>query len=163
MTAESITRTIQLVLAPVVVVSACSIFVGGLLSRYTNLSDRIRAMTSERLDILRRVSSAGHEMDKLTVERLREIDVELPDLAHRHQLLHHAVLAIYMAILILVASMCLTAVTALVLADWIMGLILVLFVGSVLAMLLGVALVALEVRTSQRALQFEVRSILGVK
>jgi hypothetical protein len=68
-----------------------------------------------------------------------------------------------MAILILVASMCLTAVTALVIADWIMGLILVLFVGGVLAMLLGVALVALEVRTSQRALQFEVRSILGVK
>ena len=163
MTAESITRTIQLVLAPGVMVSACSIFVGGLLSRYTNLSDRIRAMTSERLDILRRASSAGHEMDKLTVERLREIDVELPDLAHRHRLLHHAALAMYMAILILVASMCVTAVTALVLAEWIMAVVLVLFVGGVLAMLLGVALVALEVRTSQRALQFEVGSVLGVK
>jgi uncharacterized protein DUF2721 len=161
-TAEAITRTIQLVLAPVVMVSACSIFVGGLLSRYTNLSDRMRAMTSERLDLPRRVSAAEHDSDVLKAERLREIDVELPDLAHRHRLLHHAVLAMYVAILILVACMCLTAVSALVPADWIMGLVLVLFVCGVLAMLPGVALVALEVRTSQRALQFEVHRVLGL-
>jgi hypothetical protein len=162
-TADTVTRTIQLVLAPVVMVSACSIFVGGVLSRYTNLSDRIRAMTSERLELLRGASTTVHDADMLRTERLREIDVELPDLAHRHRLLHHAALAIYVAILILVGSMCLAAATALVPGDWIMGLVLLLFVCGVLAMLLGVAFVALEVRTSQRALQFEVPRVLAIK
>lgn len=163
MTSDSIARTIQLVLAPVVMVSACSIFVGGVLSRYSSLSDRMRAMTSERLDLLRRVVAPEHDVDALSAERLREIAVELPDLAHRHQLLHHAVLAIYVAILILVASMCLSAITAFAVPDWILGLVLVVFVCGVLTMLVGVALVADEVRTSQRALQFEVQRVLGLE
>ena len=162
MTADAITRTIQLVLAPVVMVSACSIFVGGLLSRYTNLSDRIRAMTGERLTLLRQVSANRRNVDCFTAERLREIDAELPDLAHRHRLLHHATLSIYVAILVLVACMAATAVSAMVLADWLMALVLILFMCGVLVLLLGVALVALEVRTSQRALQCEVKRVLNL-
>ena len=121
----------------------------------------MRAMTSERLDLLRRVV-APEQFDALSAERPREIDAELPDLAHRHRLLHHAVLAIYVAILILVASMCLSAITAFSVPDWFLGLVLAVFVCGVLAMLVGVALVALEVRTSQRALQFEIRRVLGL-
>jgi len=162
-TSDAIARTIQLVLAPVVMVSACSIFVGGVLSRYTNLSDRIRAMSSERLDLLRRTAASGDDADSLRHERLREIDVELPDLAHRHRLLHHAALTIYLAILILVASMCVSAATALESVEWILVVVLVLFMCGVLVMLAGVALVAVEVRTSQRALQFEVQRVLGLE
>jgi hypothetical protein len=143
-------------------VSACSIFVGGLLSRYTNLSDRIRAMTGERLTLLRQVSANRRNVDCFTAERLREIDAELPDLAHRHRLLHHATLSIYVAILVLVACMAATAVSAMVLADWLMALVLILFMCGVLVLLLGVALVALEVRTSQRALQCEVKRVLNL-
>ncbi len=53
MTPEAIGRTIQLILAPVVMFSACSIFVGGVLSHYTAVGDRIRALTHERLEVLR--------------------------------------------------------------------------------------------------------------
>ena len=162
MTPDAVARTIQLVLAPVVVVSASSIFVGGLLAHYTNLSDRIRALTAERRDLARRVASAGVDADALNTDRLVQIDVELPDLTHRHRLLHHAVLAIYLAILILVASMVLMAVAGVAPVDWLMGVVVVVFVSGVLVMLLGVALVALEVRTSHRALEFEVRQVLAV-
>jgi hypothetical protein len=161
-TPDAVARTIQLVLAPVVVVSACSIFVGGLLSRSTNLSDRIRAMTTERLDLVRRIAAAGADADPVNSERLGELDVELPQLTRCHQLLHRSVLAIYVAILILVASMVLMAVAGIAPVDWLMGVVLVLFVSGVLALLLSVALVALEVRTSHRALDFEVRRVMNV-
>src|SRR5205823_11467783 len=53
MSPEAIGRTIQLILAPVVMFSACAVFVGGVLNHYTSVGDRIRALTRERLELLR--------------------------------------------------------------------------------------------------------------
>ena len=162
MSAEMITRTIQLILAPVVMLSACSIFVGGVLSHYTSLSDRIRALTRERLDVvrtLRTLPGGPAEAGALALERLEEIDGQLPDLLFRHHLVHHAALAVYGAIAILIGTMCIIALTATMSADWVAVLVFGVFVASVLMMLLGVLLITLEIRTSQRALQYEVRRV----
>jgi Protein of unknown function (DUF2721) len=156
MSAETVTRTIQLILAPVVMLSACSIFVGGLLSHYAALNARIRMLAHERLDLLRGASDA----DRLVAERLAEIDVQLPELLRRHGLVHHALLAAYLGVLILVASMCVIAFSAAVDADWLVSLVLALFVSGLLAVLASVVLISLEVRTSQRAIAFEVQRVL---
>jgi hypothetical protein len=163
-TPEALARTIQLTLAPVVMISACAIFVGGLLAHYTNLSDRIRAMTAERRDVLRRrpLAMTGADADVLSAERLEEIDAELPELDHRHRLVHHSVVALYLAILVLVASMCLIAVASVAPVDWLVAVVLALVASGVLAALVGVALVAVEVRISRRTLEFEVRRVLGL-
>jgi hypothetical protein len=162
MSAEAISRTIMLILAPVVMFSACSIFVGGVLSRYTSVSDRLRALTRERLDLLRTLRTmpdgpAGARA--LARERLEEIDGQLPDLLGRHQLVHHAALAVYGAIGIFILTMCVIALTAAVSADWVAILVFGVFVVGVLVMLLGVLLITVEVRTSRRALQYEVRRV----
>ena len=54
MSAETVTGTIQLILAPVVMVSACAIFVSGLLTHYEAINGRMRRMVSERREILHR-------------------------------------------------------------------------------------------------------------
>jgi hypothetical protein len=154
--AETVTRTIQLILAPVVLLSACSIFVGGLLSHYEALNARMRTMVRERLDILR----GPNGPDLLLAERLAEIDLQLPQLLQRHALVHHALLAAYVGILILVASMCAIAFSAVSAAEWLVALVLALFVTGILAILASVILIALEVRTSQRAVSFEVDRVL---
>ena len=123
MSPEEIGRTIQLILAPVVMFSACSIFVGGVLSHYTSLSDRIRALTRERLDLLRTLRSQSTDADGLVAERLAEIDGQLPEMLHRHRLVHHAVLAVYATIGILVPTMCVIALTAAVTAEWVAPLV----------------------------------------
>ena len=46
MSPEAIGRALQLILAPVVMFSACSVFVGGVLNHYTSVADRIRALQS---------------------------------------------------------------------------------------------------------------------
>ena len=163
MSAESVSRTIMLILAPVVMFSACSIFVGGVLSHYTSLSDRIRALTRERLDLvrtLRTLPGGPAEAGALARERLEEIDGQLPDLLFRHQLVHHAALAVYGAIAILIGTMCIIALTATMSADWVAVLVFGVFVASVLMMLLGVLLITLEIRTSRRALQYQVQRVI---
>ena len=156
MSAETITRTIQLILAPVVMVSACAVFVGGLLSHYEAINARMRTMARERLEILR----GSGNTDRFVDERLGELDVQLPQLLHRHALVHHGLLAAYTGILILVASMCAIAYSAVTASEWLVALILAMFVAGILSMLLSVVLIALEVRVSQRAVTFEVQRVL---
>src|SRR5215467_3359463 len=156
MSAETITRTIQLILAPVVMLSACAIFVGGLLSHYEALNARMRSMARERLELLR----TSLESDRFFDERLAELDVQLPQLLERHALVHHALLAAYSGMLILVASMCAIASSAVTAAEWLVALVLAMFLAGILAILLSVVLIALEVRTSQQAVAFEVQRVL---
>jgi hypothetical protein len=154
--AETVTQTIQLILAPVVMVSACAIFVSGLLSHYEAINGRMRTMARERLEILR-----GHlDGERFVRERLGELDAQLPQLLQRHALVHHSLLAAYFAILILVVSMCAIAFSALTAAEWLVALILATFTAGILAFLLSVVLIALEVRTSQQAVAFEVQRVL---
>ena len=53
MTAETIARTIQLIVAPVVMVTAGAILSGGLLSHAGAINDRLRTLAHERLDVER--------------------------------------------------------------------------------------------------------------
>jgi len=159
MSPETVTRTIQLILAPVVMLSACSIFVGGLLSHYAAINARIRTMARERFELIR----DRRDADALVAERLAEIDVQLPALLQRHGLVHHSLLAAYVGILILVGSMCVIALSAVVAADWLVSLVLALFVSGILAVLVSVVLISMEVRTSQRAIAFEVERVLRLR
>ena len=114
--------------------AAQSLHVGG---------DRIRALTRERLELLRDGRSA------LSRERLDEIDTQLPELLHRHRLIHHALLAVYTSIGILVLTMCVIALTATILAEWVGPLVYGVFLLSVLAVFVGVVLITMEIGTSR--------------
>jgi hypothetical protein len=62
--------------------------------------------------------------------------------------------------LILVASMCAIALSAISTTDWLVTLVLAMFVAGILAMLSSVVWIAMEVRTSQQAVAYEVHSVL---
>jgi hypothetical protein len=159
MSVETITRTIQLILAPVVMVSACAVFVGGLLSHYEAINGRMRGMARERLELLRGTGEVGRFVN----ERVSELDAQLPQLLQRHALVHHALLTAYTGILILVASMCAIAFSAVTAAEWLVALVLWMFVAGILAILVSIVLIALEVRISQRAVAFEVQRVLRLR
>jgi hypothetical protein len=95
----------------------------------------------------------------LLVERLDEIDGQLPDMVYRHRLVHHALLAVYAAIGILVLTMFIIALTATINADWVGPLVFGVFLIGVLLTLVGVLLVSAEIRTSRRSLSFEVERV----
>ena len=162
MNAEMVARTIQMILAPVVMVTACAITLGGLQGHYAAINDRLRAMARERLDLLRAAGSnvaAGLTADSFTAERLQEIDTQIPDLLHRHKVMRDSVLSIYTAMSIFVACMFVIAWAAAAESTLLANAALIVFLTGTGALLLGVLLAAVEIRTSHRAIEYEVRRV----
>lgn len=151
-------QIIQFILAPVVMITSCALVLNGLLARYAAINDRLRLMAHERLELLR----AAYADDPFVVERVAEIDRQLPDLLRRHRQTHDAVLLVYCAVLLFIASMFVIAVLVISGAAWVSSLVLVLFLGAILALMGGVALAVIEIFGSHRAVHYEVRHIAGL-
>ncbi len=114
MTIETIIRTISLILAPVVMITSCAIFLNGIVTRYESISIRMRTMHRERLDLLQGLeSNTSSVTPTFSKQRIHEIEVQLPYLLQRHKMIRNAVLAVNLAILILVISMFIIASSAL--------------------------------------------------
>lgn len=164
MTVETVARTIQLILAPVVMVSACAILLTGLLARYATINDRLRLMAHERLDLLVALKEDEHSPRAVFHrERLAEIDHQLPMLMRRHKMAHDSVLATYCATGVFLADMFVIALGAIMYTDWIGIAVVFVFLSGTLALLLGIAITALEVRTSHRALHYKVGRVAELK
>ncbi len=152
--AENVTRIIQLILAPAVIISACAIIVGGLVSRAAAINDRIRIMNRERLDLLRQDTNR-----LLAKERLREIDQQLPDLLQRLQLSHRAVMATYCAILVLIGDMLLIAIAAVTNSVAVGWLALVVFLAGAATLALAMVLTIRELQKSLNSIKYEVQRV----
>jgi hypothetical protein len=158
-TAAEIATTIQLVLAPVVMVSACAITLNGLIGHYQSVNDRVRMMLAERISLLRKPIEA----DMFGPERLAEIDHQVPDLVRRHKLMRNAVLSIDCAMVIFVASMLAIALETVSSSVAVGTVVLILFMLGTFALLVGVVLSALEIRISHRALDYETGRVLSLE
>jgi hypothetical protein len=155
MTVETAAKTISLILAPVVMLTACGILVSAMLQHYGAINDRVRAMTRERLDLVTGATAGP-------VERLTEIDHQLPGLLHRHELVRNAVLTIYAAVLVFVLSMFAMAAAAVSTSGTLATVALLIFLGGTAVMLVGLVYFAADIRSSHQALQYEARRVSGL-
>lgn len=164
MTIDAVVRTISLILAPVVMVTSCAIFLGGLLQRYEAISARMRALDRERLDLLRAglasSESTAAGVAALDAARLAEIDAQLPRLVRRHRLIRDALLAVYLAILVFIASMGVIAGATLTGSPRIAVAALLTFLLGTGVFLVGVAVTIAEVQRSHREVTYEVEQVL---
>jgi hypothetical protein len=158
MTVETAAKTIQLILAPVVMISACGILLSGMLSHYGNLNDRIRRLTGERLQLSQLRPVEGHEA--LSGERLTEIDHQVPMLVTRHRLVHHAILLANMAVAVLVLSMFIVAATALSHSSAVGTVALFVFLTGTAALMASTGCMALEVRSSHQSVSYEAMRVV---
>ncbi len=156
---------IQAMVAPVVLITTAAILSAALLTMYSSVNDRMRAMDRERLDIL--TGAAGTLLSAVEVppagrERLAQIDTQLPMLLRRHRLLHNAVLVIYTGVAVLVLSVITigVAVTGRSGAAATAALVLVL-VGTVI-LLGGLVFAARSIMISMDAIDYEVRRALSL-
>jgi len=161
MTAETVSKTIQLILAPVVMVTACAILAGGLLTRYAAINDRLRAIVRERLDLLRAGAGAA-QRDAFTTERLAELEAQVPSLLHRHTQARDSILATYGASLVFIGDMFVIALAAATGSDWLANVVLIVFLAGIALLFVGLLLVLLEVRTSHLAVHYEVRRVAAL-
>jgi hypothetical protein len=164
MTLDMVTRVIGLIVAPVVMVTSCAILVGGMLTRYGAVNDRLRLLARERFDLLRgsETGTASPVDHAFSRERLAEIDRQIPDLLRRHRMIRDAILAVYLAIATFVATMFAIALAVVVGANWLGTFVLLTFLAGTAELLFAVVVTTREVRASQQAVAFEVKRVLSL-
>jgi hypothetical protein len=164
MTVDTAAKTIGLILAPVVMLTACGILVSAMLQHYGSINDRVRAMNRERLELLAgKDPDTGSESPVLAAERLKEIDYQLPMLLHRHELVRNAVLTIYSSVLVFVASMFCIAAAALASSDGLATASLIVFLAGTAVMLVGLVFFALDIHGSHASLRYEAQRVSGLR
>ena len=153
-------RTIQLILAPVVMVTACGILLTGMWAHYGAVNERIRQLVAERFGL----ASVRPDEDRLesSRERLAEIDHQVPMLVRRHQLVHHAIVLANSAVVVLVVSMFVIAAAALSDSSSVGTVALFIFLlGTALLMAAAVYMVA-EVRISHASVAYEAMQVINL-
>ncbi|MBW4468316.1 MAG: DUF2721 domain-containing protein [Pegethrix bostrychoides GSE-TBD4-15B] len=158
MSISDVIQTIQFIIAPVVLVTACAIVQGGVLGRFMYIGQRIRSLANERLDLLHK----GNMNDAFTVERLQEVDRQIPLLKHRHHLLQKAVLLIYSAIAIFLVSMFAIALSVATKVDTTATLALICFLSGTCLLLCSVVVAGQEIRLSHHAICYEINRVASL-
>jgi hypothetical protein len=163
MNVDTLARTIQFILAPVVMISSCAVLLNGMLARYASVNERLRTMDRERFDLLVRnaaLRGAAVTLEAALVgERLDEIDSQLPILLRRHQMLRDGLLALYGATMAFVVAMFAIATVVIANAESVdYGALILFLVGNAL-LLLSISLIVVEVRVSHRAVRYEVNRL----
>ena len=159
MSAVDIAQTIQLIIAPVVLITACMLFQNGILVRYSSIGQRIRLLAHERLELLK----SGKSDDIFKIERIQAIDHQLPLLTRRHRLIQKAVLLAYSASAIFISTMFAIALSVAFNAAIVGTIALVSFLAGTGVWLIGIFFTAQEIQISHRALCYDVHQITSLE
>ncbi|PSB24322.1 DUF2721 domain-containing protein [Stenomitos frigidus] len=149
---EAVVKTINLIIAPVVMLTACGIMLNGLMVRYSWLSDRVRSVHQERLNLL----DLDWNQHKSKGERLDHLNHLLPDLLRHHHQVHDVLVLIYLSILVFMLDMLVIALAVSYDVRWLHQLVVIVFLVGISILLAGMVLIAHELRTSHHSIQLEV-------
>jgi hypothetical protein len=158
MTQEAIS-SIQSMIAPAVLMTTAAILAGGVQTMYSAVNDRMRDMTREKL--VRLTATDGGVVDRrqlgaASAFRVDEIDAQLPLLRARHRHLRAALQFFYSSVLLVVLTMILIAVAITIPAAAAGTIALVSILLATVALLFGLGAVALSIRQSVNAIDYEV-------
>jgi hypothetical protein len=150
---------ISAMVAPVVLVTTAALMSNGLLAVYGSANDRMRDMTFERLTLLSGPSGQilnKTELSPVGQERLAEIDMQLPMIMQRHQLIKDAVLILYIAVTVLVLSVIAIAVAVTQHSEVFGNAALALVLAGTVVLLAGLLLAARSMAKSTDAISYAV-------
>ncbi|MBD2033516.1 DUF2721 domain-containing protein [Phormidium sp. FACHB-592] len=149
---EEVTKAINLIIAPVVTITACAIVINGLIVRYGSLGDRLHIINQELNDL--QESDLAHNRHK--AQRVQELESLLRDLLKHHHFVHDALVLTYTSILIFMLDMLVIAIAVATNVSWLAQMALIVFLGGVAVLFGGMVLIAYELRTSHYSIQLEV-------
>lgn len=150
---EEVAKTIDLIIAPVVTITACAVMINGLIIRYGSLGDRLRTVNQELSDF--QESELAHDRHK--AQRVQELESLLRDLLRHHHFMHDALVLTYTSILVFMLDMLVIAIAVATHVGWLSQMALIVFLGGVAVLFGGMVLIAYELRTSHYSIQLEVR------
>jgi type IV secretory pathway VirB6-like protein len=152
---------IQFILAPVVMITACALLLNSLGSRYTTVMNRLRSLSHERFDLLQKTDPPETRFSFIQ-ERIQQIESQLPELLNHHKALHHAILRIYGAIALFLASMFMLSGAAMTEWRFLEIVALIVFLSGVGFLFLSILFIAVDFRQSHQVTENEVKRSCGL-
>ncbi len=159
---EEASRILQLILAPVVMVTACAIIVNALLTHYSAIGDRMRALARERVELLD-TGLGDPATGPLVGERLGQIEQQIPTLTLRHKQVRDAVLLVYVALFLFIIDMFVIGATVISGYRPAGTAIVALFLAGIAVLAAGVLMTVIEVRISHIAAEREAARVMGLR
>jgi hypothetical protein len=153
---EMVTRTIQLVIAPVVMITSCCILGSGLLAHYSALGERLRLTVRERVEF-GRDAGAG-----LPPGLLDYIDSQLSTLLHHHRLVRTSLVGVLMGIVFFIADMFMIALSVISNSPGLSSAVLIVFLAGVASLLLGALYAVVDVYSSHSLFTRDARNVISV-
>jgi hypothetical protein len=147
MTIDVVTRTIEFILAPAVMVSACATTLIYVLNRYVGIGDRLRALSHERLQLVRENGGLADAMS-IAGHRLGDIDAQIPPLLAHHKLLRNSATGISGATIVFFLTMVVIALARVLDFTWASSLALYIFLAGILLLTWAIVLSTLEISHS---------------
>lgn len=141
---------ISAALAPAVALSACAILVSNAQSQYSGLVDRLRDLNAER----RRIR-AESEVPTGQVERLRSVELQLPVLYRRAQMLRTAMVLLFGAMMAILTTSFMILSTATLRWEILSYATKWVFFGGLMAVFGALAALMFEVTLTFRVVRYE--------
>jgi hypothetical protein len=135
--------------SPAVMVSACGLMLLGVGNKYSRVIDRLREFGAE----VRELKKLGPGAGPVETDRLRVLNLQIPDLFHRGRLLRNVVLFYYTAVALFVACSFTIPFRQLGLPNWVPPL---LFCGGMASVLIAAMTGWRETILSYRLINLEV-------
>ena len=153
---EMVARTIQLIIAPAVMITSCCIFGAGLLAHYSSIGERLRITVRERIDLLRE-KQANESSNVIVKERLEDIDDQIPKLLRHHLLVRTSLAGILIAMVFYILDMFVIAFSVISNRPGLYSAILVVFMLGVASQLIGIIYAVFDAFMSHRIYAYETR------
>jgi hypothetical protein len=153
---EMVTRTIQLIIAPVVMITSCCILGSGLLVHYASLGERLRLAVREGLELKRKP-----ELGSLT-GLTDYIDAQLSVLLHRHQLVRTSLVSVLIAIVFFIVDMFTIAFSVVLNKPGLSSAVLILFLAGVASLLVGSLYAVFDVHLSYNIFTHEIGQMISM-
>jgi hypothetical protein len=159
MNADNVVQTIQLVIAPSVMISSCFMYQNVALGRFMRIGDRLHSLVRERIDVLDKYDSS----DRAYIDALHLIDQELIQLSDRYYSLQKAIICLYGAIIFFLFTMLAIGLSMQFQSTIFSYLAILLFLLGTFTLLIAVFIAVSEVSISHRTMRAEVRWAMSLR
>jgi hypothetical protein len=149
--------SIQQLLAPVVMISACGLLCMGLYNRLSTIIARIRQFNRERLEHAIRQRGAADTVKRMLELHDDALEKQIPGMLHRARLIHRALLCLVACVIGMLVSSLLIGVAMLV--PVVLNGAIAAFVFGVTSMLVGMMFAFRELTVSLSQVQLEAAAL----
>ncbi|WAL60600.1 DUF2721 domain-containing protein [Thermocoleostomius sinensis] len=155
MSVEQTDQLIRLILNSTLLMTACTILLSAVLMRHSSMLHRLQGVQRNYLELLRAADLSRHD-------RLIPLKVQLRHLRQHYQIAHVSVLMAQSALLLCIGSTLVIACRTLIQSNWLIQGALILFVAGTTFLLVSVAAMLFDFRTTNHSLWEEINWTLSL-